>query len=192
VTTITKSDDNLLPEMKETQETDYLATELRLTLVDVSIADESQWRSIDEALTYGRRIFLTAALRSRVARLFDDNPGCGHYGSQKTSELVSGHCHCPVMDSEIRKYVAGCELCHRIKAPPHARYGLNMPLSPPSRPWEGLTIDFVIDLPVSTASGDTGMMAIVDGLTTMVIYLPWRQEIDSQEIARMFFKHVIC
>ena len=67
-----------------------------------------------------------------------------------------------------------------------------MPLSPPTGPWEGLTMDFVTDLPVSTASGDTGIMVIVDGLTKMVIYLPWRLEIDSQELERMFFEHVIC
>jgi hypothetical protein len=66
-----------------------------------------------------------------------------------------------------------------------------MLLSPPSRPWEGLTMDFITDLPVATASGDTWIMVIVNGLTKIVIYLPWRQEIDSQELARMFFEHVI-
>jgi len=55
-TTITESYDDLLPEIKAAQETDFLATEIRPTLVDVSTADESQCRSIDRALTYERRI----------------------------------------------------------------------------------------------------------------------------------------
>jgi hypothetical protein len=42
-TTITESYDDLLPEIKEAQETDFLATEILPTLVDVSTADESQW-----------------------------------------------------------------------------------------------------------------------------------------------------
>jgi hypothetical protein len=44
--TITESYDELLPEIKAAQETDFLATEIRPTLVDVSTSDESQWRSI--------------------------------------------------------------------------------------------------------------------------------------------------
>ena len=168
-TTITESYDDLLPEIKAAQETNFLATEIRPTLFDVSTADESQWRSIDRALTYERRIYVPAALRSRVTSLFHDNPESGHFGALKTAELVSRDFYWPAMESEIRKYVAGCELCHRIKAPRRARYGLNMPLSPPSRPWQVLTIDFVTDLPESTASGYTGILVIVDRLTKMAI-----------------------
>jgi len=53
-------------------------------------------------------------------------------------------------------------------------------------------MDFITDLPQSTASGYTGILVIVDGLTKMVIYLPSRNDIDSPELARMCFKHVIC
>jgi len=50
-TTITESYDDLLPEIKAAQETGFLHTEIRPTLVNVSTADESQWRSIDGAVT---------------------------------------------------------------------------------------------------------------------------------------------
>jgi len=96
------------------------------------------------------------------------------------------------MDATVGKYIARCELCHRIKAPWHAHHGTNMPLPPPSRPWEGVTMDFVTDLPESTASGYPGILVIVDRLTKMAIYLPCRKDIDSPELARIFFEHVIC
>jgi hypothetical protein len=67
-----------------------------------------------------------------------------------------------------------------------------MPLLPPSAPWQGITMDFVTDLPESTASGYTGIAVIVDRLTKMAMYLPCRKDIDSPELARMFFEHVIC
>jgi len=133
-TTITESYDNLLPEIKAAQETDFLAAEIRPTLVDVSTADESHWRSINRALTYERRISLPVALCSRVTSLFHDNPKSSHFRALKTAELVSRDFYWPAMESEIAKYVAGCELCHQIKASCHTCYGLNMPLSPPSRP----------------------------------------------------------
>jgi len=96
------------------------------------------------------------------------------------------------MDSHVRKYVSGCEVCHRIKAPQHARHRINMPLVIPSRPWEGVTMDFITALPESAASGDTGILVIVDRLTKMAIYLPCRKDIDSPELARLIFEHVIC
>ena len=192
VTTITESYGDLLPEIKTAQEADFLATEIRPTLVDVSTADESQWRSIDGALTNERRIYLPVALRSRVTSLFHDNPESGHFGALKTAELVSRDIHWPGMDSEIRKYVAGCELCHRIKALRHAQYGLNMTLPPPSLPWEGITTDIITDSPESIASGYTKILVIIDRLTEVATSLPCRNNIDSPELAPMFFEHVIC
>ena len=124
--------------------------------------------------------------------LFHDNPESGHFGALKTTELVSRDCYWPAMDSGVRMYVSGCEVCHRIKAPQHARHGINMPLETPSRPWEGVTIDFVTDLPESTASGYTRILVIVDRLTKMAIYLLCRKDIASPELARLFFEHVIC
>jgi hypothetical protein len=53
-------------------------------------------------------------------------------------------------------------------------------------------MDFVTDLPESTASGFTGILVVVDRLTKMAIYLPCQKDIDSPELARMFFEHVIC
>jgi len=95
------------------------------------------------------------------------------------------------MESEIQKYITGSELCHRITAPPHARNGLNMPLPPPPRPWEGLTLDFVNDLPESTSSGYTVILVIVDHLSNIANSLPCRKDFDSPEVARIYFEHVI-
>ena len=53
-------------------------------------------------------------------------------------------------------------------------------------------MDFVTDLPESTASGFTGIQVVVDRLTKMGIYLHCRKDIDAPELARMFFEHVIC
>jgi len=53
-------------------------------------------------------------------------------------------------------------------------------------------MDFVTDLPESTTSGYTGILVVVDQLTKMVIYLPCWKDIDSPELARMFFEQVIC
>jgi hypothetical protein len=57
---------------------------------------------------------------------------------------------------------------------------------------EGVTMDFVTDLPESTASAYTSILVVVDRLTKMAIYLPCRKDVDSPELARMIFEEVIC
>jgi ferredoxin-thioredoxin reductase catalytic subunit len=53
-------------------------------------------------------------------------------------------------------------------------------------------MDVVTDLPESTATGVTGILVIIDRLTQLAIYLPCRRAIDSPEVVRKFFEHVIC
>ena len=150
------------------------------------------WKVVSGALTYTGRIYIPEPLRSKVISLFHDNPESGNFGALRTTELVSRDFYWPAMDATVRKYVARCEVCHRIKAPRHVRHGTNMPLPPPHRPWEGVTMDFVTDLPDSTASEYTGILVIVDQLTKMAIYLPCWKDMDSPQLARMFFEHAIC
>ena len=128
----------------------------------------------------------------KVISLFHDNPESGHFGALKTTELVSRDFYCPAMDSHVCKYVSGCIVCHRIKAPRHARHGIKMPLETPTRPSEGITMDFVTYLLVSTASGNSLILIILDRLTKMAIYLQYQKDIDSPELARLLFEHDIC
>jgi len=206
-TTTVEPYDDLLQENKTAQAIDALVADVKRRIVVTPIVDipdlqriddqeedsSNEWKATAGVLTYEGRIYVPKddLLRNKVVSLMHYNPESGHFGGLKTAELVSRDFYWPAMDATIRKYISGCELCHRIKAPRHAHQGTNMPLPPPSRPWEAVTMDFFTDLPESTASGYTGIMVIVDRLTKMAIYLPCRKDIDSPELARMVFEHVI-
>ena len=187
---------DLLPVIKAAQVTDPLVTDMKNKIGGQDGSKDKdtgmQWKVSAGALTFEGRIYVPEALRNEVISLFHDNPESGHFGALRTAELVSRDFYWLGLDTTVQKYVAGCEVCHRIKAPRHARYGANMPLPPPYHAWDGVTMDFVTDLPESTKSGDTGILVIVDRLTKMAIYLPCQKDIDSAELARMFFEHVIC
>jgi len=53
-------------------------------------------------------------------------------------------------------------------------------------------MNVIMDLPESTASGYMGIFVMINQLMKMAIYLPCRKDINSQELAQMFFKHVVC
>jgi hypothetical protein len=169
---------DLIQEIKAAQAIDALAADMKYKIIGTPIVDipdlqridqleeesTNKWKVTAGVLTHEGRIYVPKdnLLRNKVIRLFHNNPESGHFGPLKTADLVLRDFHWPAMDVTIRKYIAGCELCHRIKAPWHIHHGTNMPLTPPSRPWEGVTMDFVTDLPESTASGYTGILVIVD------------------------------
>jgi len=200
-TTVSPFDD-LPPAIKAAQDTDPLGTDMKNKIgypglpkgQDGSTDKEAdmQWKVIAGALTFEGRIYVPETLRNQVISLFHDNPESGHFGALRTAELVSRDFYCLGLDTTVLKYVAGCEVCHRIKAPGHPRYAANMPLPPPYNPWDAIAMDFVTNLPESTKSGYTGILVIVDRLRKMAIYLPCRKDIDSLELAHMFFEHVIC
>jgi hypothetical protein len=196
-------ENDLLAEIVEAQKTDQLATDVqrRLALAGekhvtnhVTETTSEEWAVSAGALTFEGRVYVpdSSELRSKVTALHHDNPESGHFGPLKTAELVSRNFYWPALQTSVRQYVAGCEVCHRVKATRHAKYGVNMPIEPPNQPWEGVTMDFVTDLPESTASAYTRILVIVDRLTKMAIYLPCRKDVDSPELASMFFEEVIC
>ena len=83
------------------------------------------------------------------------------------------------MDTTVKKYVTACEVCIRIKAPRHAKYGLNMAIEPPTSPWKGVTMDFVTDLPESTNCKYTGILVVIDRFIKIAVYIPCQKDIDS-------------
>jgi hypothetical protein len=125
--------DDLLQEIKTAQAIDALAADVKRRIVGTPIVDipdlqrideleedsSNEWKVTTGVLTYEGRIYVPKddLLRNKVISLFHDNPESGHFGALKTAELVSRDFYWPAMDATVRKYIAGCELCHRIKAP---------------------------------------------------------------------------
>jgi len=192
--------DDLMPAIIAAQESNAWVVDVPVKFADLAAADHpdigvkgSQWIVIAGALTYAGKIYLPAVdpLRGNVISRFHDNLQSSHFGAVETPELVSKDFDWPAMHSHVCKYVSGYEVCHPIKALRQTRQGINMCLVTPSRPWEGITMDCIIDLPDLTASGYTGILVIMDQLTKMAIYLPCRNDIDSPKLAWLFFAHVM-
>jgi len=195
---------DLLPPIKAAQDMDPLATDRKHIigypdLPETSVQDRStdkkadmKWTVIAGALTFDGRIYVPETLPKQVISLFHDNPESGHFEGLKPAELISRAFYWLGLVTKVRRYVAGHDVCHRIKGPHHARYGANMQLPPPFNAWAGISMEFVTNLPESTKSEYIGILVIVDGLTKLAISRPCRKESYSPELAHMFFGLVIC
>lgn len=67
------------------------------------------------------------------------------------------------MSRDVRKFSQTCDICQKVKSRRHGPTGLPIPLSIPTRPFEVITIDLVMDLLVN--NGFNAILVIVDKLT---------------------------
>jgi hypothetical protein len=128
-TTVSPFND-LLPAIKAAQDTDPLAADTNNRIGYPGLRNrkagstdkeaDMRWKVIAGALTFEGRIYVPETLRDQVISLFHDNPESGHFGALRMAELVSRDIYLLGLITTVRKYIAGCEVCHRIKAPSHA------------------------------------------------------------------------
>ena len=136
------------------------------------------------------RIAVPATMVTDVISAHHDALQAGHFGADRTFELVSRQFWWPKMARDVKAYVASCPECQRNKAGHRAPAGLLQPLAIPDERWQNITMDFVTGLP-RTARRHDAIFVMVDKLTKMVHLCPTTKDCTAQQAAQLFFKHVM-
>jgi len=91
----------------------------------------------DDLVTYERRIYVTEsnAFKLQVTYQCHDAKVAGHFGRDKTLELMKENYYWPNMEEWVGNYVRTHNACQRNKTARHKKYGKLVPLEIPSRPW---------------------------------------------------------
>ena len=84
----------------------------------------------------------------------------GHFGHDKTFEQLQQHYYWPKMRSEVQKFVSKCKICQHAKGKSQ-NTRLYAPLPIPNRPWDSISVDFVLGLP-KTQKGYDSVFVVVD------------------------------
>jgi hypothetical protein len=136
------------------------------------------------------RIYVPDAndLRLKVLRNKHDHPISGHFGQNKTLELVRREYTWPEIRTYIRDYCKSCTTCARSKARRHRPYGTLKQLPIPEKPWNSISMDFIEKLPSS--EGFSAILVVVDRLTKQSIFIPTYDTITAPELAQLFLVHV--
>ena len=105
----------------------------------------------DSRLIYWDCIYVQdrVSLWLRLLQDHHDPPAVGHPGLAETLELLARRYHWPSMRKDVDRFVSNCHVCRRSKSTRHAPYGVLRPLSVPERPWQHISVDFVMGLPRS-------------------------------------------
>jgi hypothetical protein len=120
-----------------------------------------------------------------------DSPVHGHPGISKTIQLTERLYWWPQMRKDITEYVKGCAdcQCHKVNTRPTKAPLQPIYPKPEAMPFETVTLDFIVKLPVS--QGFDSILTITDqGCTKVAIFIPCNEDITAEETATLYIKHV--
>ena len=177
----------------ETLHTDILSALPSDPIAQVHLADPLDSRcSTDEAgfLRLDGCIYVPDLddLHLRVLRYRHDHPLAGHFGQNRTLELIWCGYTWPGLWTFVKDYVQSCTSCARAKTPHHRPYRLLKQLLVPEKPWNSISMDFIEQLPSSTSF--TAILVVVNRLSKQAIFIPTHDTITSLELAKLFLLHV--
>jgi len=143
--------------------------------------------SMDQGLLcWKRRVYAPKSTRKQIMKLEHDSKIAGHFGRDRTMELITRNFYRPKLRDDVREYCSSCDICQRIKSPRHAKHGLLHPLELPSKPWTHISTDLIKDLPVSL--GSTKILVVVDRFTKMAHFTPIDKQ-NSPMVARVYLNN---
>ena len=159
-------------------------------------ASNKAWSVDSEGLVrHNGRLYVPGdeAVREEIISKNHDDPLAGHFGTEKTLELVQRKYSWPGCAKQAETYVRTCDVCQRTKVPRHKPYGELKSLPIPKEPWKEISMDFVTGLPSSKRRGVVydSILVVVDRCTRMARYVPVTIKITAAELAETFFEEVV-
>ncbi|KAL6185412.1 hypothetical protein ACLB2K_041546 [Fragaria x ananassa] len=92
------------------------------------------------------------------------------------------------MHSDIKKYVAECEICQQHHNENVKPLGLLQPLAIPDKAWEDIAMDFIDALPKS--EGKTTIWVVIDKFTKYAHFIPLSHPYTAASLAQVFIKEI--
>lgn len=147
---------------------------------------EKHWHKEDGLVTWQNGIYVLkdARLHEDIIWTHHDSQRAGHPGQYKTQELTTGNYWWPYIQSDVKRYVKGCETSQKSKAPKGKLHALLQPNTVPESPWEHISIDLIGKLPESNRFN--AILVIVDRFTKYIIAIPTNMELSVFGTARMY------
>ena len=113
----------------------------------------------------------------------------GHFGADKTYEQLNWFYFWPKMTVEVEKYVKNCKL-HQYAKGRSQNTGLYVPLPILDRPWDMVSMDFVLGLQ-KIQMGDDSIYVVIDKFSKIEHFIPCYKTSDAIHIANLFFKDIV-
>ena len=140
---------------------------------------------------YQPRLCVPRSQRNFVLREAHENPlESAHAGTERLWQNLSQKFYWKRMKTDILEFCKACDVCQKTKFSNFNRYGFLIPNPIPSRPYQSIAMDFIVNLPWS--NGFNAIFVVVDRLSKQATFIPCTTGLSAKEFAELFVKHIVC
>jgi hypothetical protein len=124
------------------------------------LRDRSPWINymIQEGLLFrGNQLCIpNCSMRENLLKEKHSGGLAGHFGHEKTFAKLNESYFWPGMRADVKRFVDRCRICQHSKGRKQ-NAGFYQPLPIPERPWEAISMDFVLGLPRTQRGVDSSL-----------------------------------
>ena len=185
-------DEGIIKKIKEARDKDEEVIKVveEMKKAEVKTLRDEEWQ-IEEGLVLKEgRVYVPKEekLRTEIIQLHHDILIAGHGRQWKTVELVTRNYWWPGVTKEVKQYVEGCDQCQRMKNRTEMLAGKLRPNQVPEKPWQHISVDFIMKLPVS--KGHDSILVVCDRFSKMSHFVAMTEKMTAEGLARLFRDNV--
>jgi hypothetical protein len=110
----------------------------------------------------------------------------GHFRVEKIVAVLQKYFYWPNLRQDVGKYIKSCTTC-AISKSTLKKKGLYTSLPTHSRPWESISMDYMLGHP-STKHGNDCVFVVVDKFSKMSIMMACKKNITAEATTKLFFE----
>ena len=129
----------------------------------------------------GLRLCIPQSMIGEVFGLAHDE--LGHVGYDRTHERLTEGLYIYNMAKELRRYILHCPECQLCRTPRHRPYGLLQSIISPARPFDTITIDFILALLLSKPEKFDCILSVTDKFSKAITLIPGKIATGGKEWA---------
>jgi hypothetical protein len=157
------------------------------------LGDRSPWMDYviqNEFLFRGNQFCIpNCSMRENLLKEKHSGGLAGHFGHDKTLEKLSEAYFWPGIQLEVKKFVDKCRIFQHSKGK-RQNAGFYQSLPIPERPWDEISMDFVLGLP-RTQRGHDSIFVVVERFSKMGHFIPCHKTSNATHIVNLFFKEIV-
>jgi hypothetical protein len=111
-----------------------------------------------------------------------------HFGMENIVEVLQKNFYSSKLCQNVSKYINSCTN-YTVSKPATKKQGMYTPMPTPNRPWESISMDYILVLP-STKQGNDYVFVVVDRFSKMVIITSFKKNIIVEATTNIFFNWV--